>query len=62
MIQRGHTLHDIRGYTLMQLRVFSEAAERARRRDMADDVINLRVAQFSDKNDFKTYMKALTDG
>lgn len=45
----------------MQLRVFSEAAERARRRDLVDAAYNLRAAQ-CDKKAFQSYVKTLTDG
>ena len=58
MIERGHTLQDIRGYTLLQLRTFTEAAERARRRAMVDDLANLRAAQY-DNGNYAKYLKAL---
>lgn len=61
MIERGHSLEDIRGFTLHQLQSFSEAAMRAHRRGLADELSNLRAAQF-DKNTYKAYRKALTDG
>lgn len=41
--------------------MFTEAAERARRRDLADQVVNLRAAQY-DKNAFKDYLKKLRNG
>jgi hypothetical protein len=45
----------------MQLRAFTEAAERARRRRLADEVSNMRAAQY-DKKHFTDYLKALSDG
>jgi hypothetical protein len=48
----------VRGYTLGQLRTFSEAAERARRRDLIDHAWNLRAAQF-DKSGFEEHLKRL---
>lgn len=48
----------MRGYTLGQLRAFSEAAERARRRDLIDQAWNLRAAQ-ADTKDFEKHLKAL---
>lgn len=46
---------------MQQLRAFTEAAERARRRDLLDGVINLRAAQY-DKSNYGKYVKTLTDG
>lgn len=43
----------------MQLRSFTEAAERARRRAMVDDIANLRAAQF-DPDNFGKYVRKLT--
>lgn len=45
----------------MQLRQFTEAAERARRRAMLDQVTNLRAAQF-EKSTYAKYVRTLTDG
>ncbi|MEO6518824.1 MAG: hypothetical protein ABIO17_07525 [Pseudoxanthomonas sp.] len=42
------------------MRAFTEAAERARRRSVADELINLRAAQY-DKKHFNQYLKKLTD-
>lgn len=58
-MERGHRLDDVRGYTLRQLRAFTEAAGRARRRELRDDVVNLRAAQY-DKNGFKAYLESIT--
>jgi len=49
---------DVRGYTLAQLRAFTEAAERGRRRALRDQVVNLRAAKY-DKKSFKDYLKKL---
>lgn len=51
----------MRGYTLMQLRAFTEAAERARRRGLVDQLSNLRAAQYDQKH-FTDYLKALDHG
>ena len=61
LIERGHTLQDVRGYTLGQLRTFTEAAERAKRRELADQVVNLRAAKYP-KQEFNAYLRVLTHG
>jgi len=48
----------VRGYTLAQLRAFTAAAEKSRRRELRDQVVNLRAAQY-EKNDFAKYLKGL---
>jgi hypothetical protein len=58
LIERGHSLGDVRGYTLAQLRAFTAAAEKSRRRELRDQVVNLRAAQY-EKNDFAKYLKGL---
>jgi hypothetical protein len=54
-------LSEIRGYTLRQLRAFTEAGARARRRHLADLLSVMRAAEY-DKKDFKAFMGKLTDG
>jgi hypothetical protein len=51
----------VRGYTLGQLRTFTEAAERAKRRELADQVVNLRAAKYP-KQEFNAYLRVLTHG
>lgn len=58
LVERGHLLSEIRTYTLRQVRAFSEAAGRAKRRDMADSAAIARAAQY-DKKDFEAFMKKL---
>ena len=58
MIEHGHSLQDVRGYTLGQLRSFTEAAERAHRRDLADQLATLKAATYP-KKEFNAYLKAL---
>lgn len=58
LIEHGHVLSEIRGYTLRQVRAFSEAAGRAKRRAMADHAAIARAAQY-DKKDFEAFMKKL---
>jgi hypothetical protein len=53
-------LTEIRGYTLAQLRAFTVASDRARKRRLVDEVMNLRAAQY-DKNPFSKYLKGLSD-
>lgn len=60
MIEHGHSFGEIRCYTLGQVAAFTEAAARAKRRRMTDEVMNLRAAQY-DESGFKSYLKALTD-
>ena len=43
----------------MQLRRFSEAAGRARQRDMQDQALSRRMAAQADKDTFGNYMKTL---
>lgn len=50
------------GFTLMQFRAFTEAAQRARRRTLADELVNIRAAAKYDSKGFKSYLKGLTDG
>lgn len=50
----------MRGYTLAQVRAFSEAAQRAYRRRLADQLVNLRAAQF-ETNDYKRFLTKLQD-
>jgi hypothetical protein len=62
LIERGHTLADVRGYTLQQVRLFTQAALRARRRELAEDLFNARVAGMYDESGFTTYLGKLTRG
>jgi len=48
-------LSDIRGYTFAQLRAFTHAAERARRRALRDDSVSTRAAQY-DKRDWTAWL------
>src|SRR5690606_17553034 len=59
LISRGHRLEDIRHYTRRQIRLFTEAAVRARNRDRADAVIDLRVASKYEQSQFNSYLRAL---
>lgn len=61
MIERGHALGDIRGYTLMQLRTFSLAAVKARRRELAENLVSLRAARY-EKSEYADFLRKLTDG
>jgi hypothetical protein len=51
----------VRGYSLLQLRLFTEAAVRARRRELAELAIAARSAQY-DKKGFRDHLRGLTDG
>jgi len=44
---------------LRQLRLFTEAATRAKRRDRADALTDLRVATKFEKREYQSYLKAL---
>jgi gamma-glutamylcysteine synthetase len=59
LIERGHSFTEVKGYTLRQLREFTDAAERARRRAMVDDLVNLRASQY-DKNSYRDYLRKLS--
>jgi hypothetical protein len=48
----------VRGYTLRQLRLFTEAAERSRRRDRVDRLVDARAVKYQ-KREFASYLKAL---
>lgn len=58
LIQHGHVLGEIRGYTLGQFRKFSDAAQRAHRRQLVD-MGNVMRATTYDKNSFGAFMKQL---
>ncbi|WP_196769938.1 hypothetical protein [Stenotrophomonas maltophilia] len=45
---------------MAQFRAFSEAAAQARRRHLAEELMNLRAAQF-DAPDYTAYLDNLTD-
>jgi hypothetical protein len=45
----------------MQLQAFTEAAERARRRRLVDELFNLRAARY-EKQHFTEYLNKLTHG
>jgi len=62
LIESGHRWPDVLGFTLMQFRAFTEAAQRARRRNLADELVNIRAAAKYDGKGFKSYLKGLTDG
>lgn len=51
-------LGEIRGYTLGQVRKFSDAAQRAHRRQLVD-MGNVMRASTYDKNSFDAFMKQL---
>jgi hypothetical protein len=53
-------LTEIRTYTLAQLRAFTEAAERARKRSRVDELMDLRASQYDGKT-FSKYLKKLID-
>lgn len=53
---------DIRGYTLLQLRAFTEAADGSRRRALADQFRNLRAVANLDQKCSDAYLKALSNG
>lgn len=55
-------MSEIRGFTLRQLRAFTEAAERGRRRQLADLLSVARAAEHYDAKDFKAFMGKLTNG
>lgn len=59
-MQSGHALGCIKGYTLAQFRAFTEAAAQARRRWLAEELMNLRAAQF-DATEYTAYLNKLTD-
>lgn len=61
LIEHGHSFQEVKGYTLRQLRSFTEAAERAQRRHLVDQAHNLRAANL-EPDPFKAYIKTLTDG
>lgn len=46
--------------TFGQMRLYAQAAERRRRRDLRDQVVNLRAAQYDTPN-FKKYVKGLDE-
>lgn len=58
LIQHGHVLSEIRGYTLAQFRKFSDAAQRAHRRHLVD-LGNVMRATTYDGNSFGAFMKKL---
>lgn len=60
LVERGHSLSDVRGYTLAQLRAFSEAADRARRMELADTLTIQRAATYATA-DFNALLKRLTE-
>jgi hypothetical protein len=55
LVRQGFALPDVLGMTLGQLRAYSQAAGRARKRDHADLLVLLRGAQY----DQDTYAKLL---
>jgi len=58
LIERGHRLSDIRGYTFAQLRAFTHAAGRARRRALRDAALSARAAQW-ERADWAAFVRAL---
>lgn len=48
--------------TLGQVRAFTEAAERAQRRNLVDQLANMRVAFKYEKDDYNRYFRKLSDG
>jgi hypothetical protein len=61
LIQSGHALADIRGYTLHQFRAFTEAAARSARRRLADNLAIARVAQY-ERKDYEAVLRKLSHG
>lgn len=59
LIERGHSFTEIKHYTLSQLREFTAAAERARRRALADQLVNLRASQY-EKHTYRDFLRKLT--
>lgn len=49
LIRAGHTRADVHDMTLAQLRAYSQAAERARKRDHRDQLVLLLAAERLDK-------------
>lgn len=58
MIGAGHSFTEIRGYTLKQFNAFIVATERQRRWKLADELVNLRMAD-AQKAPFNKYLKIL---
>lgn len=48
----------MKGYTLAQFRAFTAAAEKARRRELLDQAVNIRAGQYDEKS-WKKYIKGL---
>lgn len=53
---------DVLTYTLRQVRAYAEAADRARRRERAEQALDARAAQGVEPAKFEAYLKELTDG
>ncbi|WP_144774210.1 hypothetical protein [Luteimonas sp. J16] len=60
LVERGHSLSDIKGYTLAQLRAFAKAGERARRMDLADQLTIQRAAAHYESKDISALLSKLT--
>lgn len=60
LIERGHSLSDIKGYTLAQVRAFAQAGERARRMELADQLTIQRAAAHYESKHVSELMKKLT--
>ncbi|MRT52122.1 hypothetical protein FG478_00170, partial [Xylella fastidiosa subsp. multiplex] len=61
LIEHGHSITQIKGYTLAQLRAFSHAAGRAAARRQRDAAITLPAAQYA-QSVFERYIAALENG
>ena len=60
LVGAGYPLSEVRGMTLAQVRLFTEAAGRRYRRRLRDQAVTGRAAQY-DKANFQKYLKSFDD-
>lgn len=59
-MRAGFALPDVYEMTLGQVKIYSQAAERAKRRENRDMLVMLRGAQY-ERKDFEKLLKAMGD-
>ena len=60
-MDRGHSRAEIRYYTFAQLRRATQAAERARRRELRDMTVAIRAASKYQSRDFRAFVRKLDE-
>ncbi len=62
LIERGHRVPDLLGYTIAQFRSYLEAAFRSRARELRDAAVGARAAEKYDTKAFGKYLKDIGHG